>query len=144
MAGLTAWLGYRLEIVNRNGVAVWWGDIVAVEIVASGLRRGITLERLTNRISVRYSQIQPGGTATAADTTWADNATSQTKYGVYEKRITPDREMSEAEANNYRATALATLAIPHYTLMPEDGDPVAILRCAGYWQRLGRTYYAQA
>jgi hypothetical protein len=142
--GITAWLGYRIEIINRRGTAVWWGDIQTVEIVASGLRRGISLSQMANKISVRYSQTQPGGAAVAADTTWASDTSSIAKYSTFERRITPAREMTEAIANGYRATALATLAVPFYTLLPDEGDPVAILTCTGIWQRMGRTYYSQA
>jgi hypothetical protein len=144
LAGLTAWLGYRLEIINERGTAVWWGDIATVEILSGGLRRGISLDRLANKVSVRYSQIQPGGTAAAADTAWASDTASIAKYGTAERRISPSRPLSAAEATAYGATALVTLATPHYTLMPEDGTPTAIVRCTGLWQRLGRTYYAQA
>jgi hypothetical protein len=143
LTGLTSWLAYRIEIVNANGTAVWWGDIVAVEIVATGLRRGVSIENLANRVQVRYSQIQPGGSAIAADTAWADNAASQTRYGIWERRLSPQREMSATEAVNYGATALYSFATPHYTLMPEDGPPMAVLRCTGFWRRLARTYYAQ-
>ncbi len=141
--GITAWLGHRIEIINRNGVAVWWGDIQSVEIVSGGLRRGISLSQMGNKISVRYSQTQPGGAAVAADTTWASDTSSIARYGTFERRLTPAREMTEAIANAYRATALATLAVPFFTLVPDEGDPVAILTCAGIWQRMGRTYYSQ-
>ena len=144
LAGLTAWLGYRIEIINANGLAVWWGDIATVEIVATGLRRGVSLNRLGNKVSVRYSLTQPGGTAAAADTAWASDTTSIARYGTFERRITPTREMTATEATAYGAVALSSLAWPHYTLQPDDGAPTAIMRCTGLWQRLGRTYYDQA
>ena len=40
LAGLTAWLGNRLEILNADGAPVWWGDVAAVEVTANGTRRG--------------------------------------------------------------------------------------------------------
>jgi hypothetical protein len=116
LAGLTAWLGNRLEIINANGAAVWWGDVTLVEVTAGGTRRGISLDRMANRVQVRYAQPQPGGAAASADTTWAENTLSQASYGVWERRISPARAMSATEAANYRTTALATLSEPHYTL----------------------------
>ena len=143
LMGLTAWLGYRLEIVNGNGAPVWWGDIAAVEIVADGVRRGATLERLANRISVRYAQTQAGGGAASADTDWLDDTISQGRFGVRELRISPGREMTAAAAAAFRATALNTLKEPFYTLVPDDGETQARIYCTGYWQRGKWRYYAQ-
>lgn len=142
LAGLTAWLGYRLEILNSNGTAVWWGDIAAVEITSSGTRRGISLGRMANRVQVRYAQKQAGGGAASADTAWADDALSQAAYGVWERRISPARAMTATEAEGYRATALAVLAEPYYTLAIDAGEEAAHLYCTGYCQRLKRTYYS--
>ena len=143
LMGLTAWLGYRLEIVNGNGAAVWWGDVAAVEIVADGVRRGATLERLANRIMLRYAQTQPGGGAASADTDWLDDTISQGRFGVRELRISPGREMTAAGATAYRATALNTLKEPFYTLAPDDGETQARIYCTGYWQRGKWRYYSQ-
>ena len=144
LAGLTAWLGYRLEIYNGNGTPVWWGDIAAVEIVAEGLRRGVSLDRMANRVQVRYAQRQPGGVTIAADTAWADDAISQGAYGIGERRISPQRSMSAGEATAYRTTALGVLAEPYYTLNIDDGAGAAVLRCTGFWQRMKRVYYRNA
>lgn len=143
LAGLTAWLGCTLDIVNAAGTAVWSGDIAAVEIVSGGLRRGATLERLANRAQVRYSQTQAGGAAAAADTAWTDDANSQARYGVYERRFTPSREMTAGAATAYRAQALARLALPQYSLAIDDGEEQATIYCTGYWQRCKRLYYSQ-
>jgi hypothetical protein len=143
LAGLTAWLGNRLEILNADGAPVWWGDVAAVEVTANGTRRGISLDRMANRVQVRYAQPQPGGSASSADTTWAENTLSQASYGVWERRISPARAMSAAEATNYRTTALATLSEPHYTLAADGGETQAHIYCTGYWQRTKRLYYSQ-
>lgn len=142
LAGLTAWLGYRVDILNENGTAVWWGDISTVEVTAGGARGGVSLERMANRVMLRYTQRQPGGGASAADTDWADNALSQAAYGIWERRISPPRSMSATEAAAYRATALGVLAEPFYTLTPDSGEAAAKLTCTGYWQRLKRFYYS--
>ena len=143
LMGLTAWLGYRLEILNGNGTAVWWGDIAAIEITADGVRRGATLERLANRVMLRYAQTQPGGGAASADTAWTEDSISQGRYGVRELRISPGREMSAAAATAYQGTALNALKEPHYTLAPDDGETQATIYCTGPWQRGKREYYYQ-
>jgi len=144
LMGLTDWLGYRIEILNPNETVVWWGDITAVEITAGGLRRGVSLDGMANKIQVRYSQVQPGGTAIAADTAWASDANSQARFGVWERRISAQREMSTNEATALRATALGLYAQPLYTLQPDKGSTQAQLTCMGYWWRGKRRYHAHS
>ncbi len=144
LAGLTAWLGFQVEIINANGTPVWWGDIQTVEIVSDGVRKGITLSRLANRVQLRYSQKQTGGGVESVDTAWTDNLLSQTAYGVWERRITPERDMTANEATALQATALNTLSDPHYTLSLDGGEPAARLICTGYWQRNKREYHYEA
>ncbi len=143
LMGLTAWLGYRLEILNANGTAVWWGDIAAVEITEGGARKGATLERLANRVTLRYAQTQPGGGAASVDTAWTDDSASQGRFGVRELRISPAKEMSSAAATAYQTTALGVLKEPHYTLAIDGGETQARIYCVGYWQRSKREYYSQ-
>ena len=144
LSGLTAWLGYRLEIVNGNGMPVWWGDIVRVEVIAGGLQRGISLERMANKVMVRYAELQPGGGAVSTDTDWSSNALSQAAFGVWERRLTPGREMKANEATALQSTALNTLSEPHYSLAPGGGArEAARLYCTGYWQRGKRIYFTQ-
>jgi len=144
LVGLASWLGYRLEIVNRNGTPVWWGDILAVDVIAGGLRRGISLEGLANRCSLRYSQIQAGGAVAAADTAWSNDTASQTKYGVWQKRLSASRNLVASEASAILATALMTLAQPHFSLQQDITPQLARLYCSGPWQRLRRSYYSYA
>ena len=143
LTGLTAWLGYMVEIVNERGTPVWWGDIQTVEITAGGLRRGISLDRMANRVMLRYAEKQPGGGTASVDTTWLDETFSQAAYGIWERRITPERPLTANEATAMRATALATLASPHYTLAPDNGQQGARLYCTGYWQRNKRVYHTE-
>lgn len=144
LAGLTAWLGCSLDILDAGGAACWWGDVATVEIAADGVRRGLSLENVANRVQVRYVQKQAGGGAASADTTWAEDTLSIASYGTFERRIAAEREMTAAEAANYRDVALARLAWPHHTLAIDNGPTLATLYCTGYWQRTRRTYYSQA
>ena len=73
LTGLTAWIGYRVEIINERGTPVWWGDIATVEITANGVRKGISLDRLANKVMLRYTQTQPGGGVESVDTAWTSD-----------------------------------------------------------------------
>jgi len=144
LAGLTAWLGSRLEIINEAGAAVWWGDIEAIGITADGVRRGVSLATLATRMQVRYARGAAGGGATSADTDWADSTAAQAAYGVRELRVSAEREMNDTEAETYRSVVLTALSEPAYTLESDGGETSARIYCTGYWQRTKRTYYRQA
>lgn len=142
---LSSWLGYEVRIVNRDGQAVWWGDIEEIELTISGLTLGVSLANFANRIQVRYTAKQAGGQSDSADTAWLQDDASVTQYGTWERRINATGEMKAAEAEAQRYTALQRLATPTKTLRPgaPSGTPYATLRCSGYWQRLKRFYYVQ-
>lgn len=141
LIGLTAWLGHQIEIFNENGTMVWWGDIDTIEVVERGLRRGIDLTRMSNRIAVRYSQKQSGGGVLSADTTWLDDLYSQALYGIREKRLTPQGPMSSNEATAFRGTELTKRSVPSYTLGIDSAPTMVRLYCRGYYQETKRRYY---
>lgn len=143
LMSLLRWLGYRLEIVNADGLPVWWGDLAAVDVAFGGMAVGISLENLANRVQVRYSQRVPGGTAESTDTAWAQDDDSVAQFGTWERRINASREMSSTEAEALRTTAIARWLAPAKTVRPGQDGQVATLRGVGYWQRLRRVYYSQ-
>ena len=143
LIALAGWLGYRLEIANADGERVWWGDVEACEIAFDGMAVGISLENLANRVQVRYSQRQAGGTAESADTDWAEDAASVAQFGTFERRINASREMTSTEAEALRYTAVARYLAPAKTMRTGQQGQYATLRCVGYWQRLRRVYYSQ-
>lgn len=53
--------GQPREIIHANGAAVWRGHVTLVEVTVAGRGRGISLDRMANRVQVRYAQPQPGG-----------------------------------------------------------------------------------
>lgn len=140
---LTAWIGYQAHIVNGDGRKVWWGDVEEVEIVVGGVALGVNLRNFANRIQIRYTARRVGGASESAETAWSQNDTSVNQFGVFERRINAAREMNEAEASTYQATALGYLSVPAKSLRPGQGaeQASATLRCTGYWQRLRRSYY---
>ncbi len=143
LLGLAGWLGYRLEVVNPDGIPVWWGDVEAVEVAFGGMAVGISLENLANRVQVRYSERQAGGTAESVDTDWAQDDGSVAQFGTWERRINAAQEMSSTEAAALRTTAITRYLAPAKTIKPGQDGQYATLRGVGYWQRLRRVYYSQ-
>lgn len=143
LLALAGWLGYRVEIVNADGVPVWWGDIDACEVAFGGVAVGISLENLANRVQVRYSQRQAGGSAAAADTAWAQDDDSVAQFGTWERRINASQAMSSTEAEALRTTAVARYLAPSKVLRTGQKGQGATLRATGYWKRMRRIYYEQ-
>ena len=143
LLALAGWLGYRVEIVNADGVPVWWGDIDACEVAFGGVAVGISLENLANRVQVRYSQRQAGGGAAAADTAWVQDDDSVAQFGTGERRMNASQVMSSTEAAALGATAVARYLAPSKVLRTGQKGQGATLRAAGYWQRMRRIYYEQ-
>ena len=50
LLGLAAWLGYALEICNEAGQVVWWGQMVSLDVLANGVRRGLSIGDVVNRL----------------------------------------------------------------------------------------------
>lgn len=140
---LLSWIGFQAHISNADGRKVWWGDVEEVEIVVGGVALGVNLRNFANRIQIRYTARRVGGASESAETGWQQNDASVTQFGVFERRINAAREMNEAEASTYQATALSYLSVPAKSLRPGQGaeQASATLRCTGYWQRLRRSYY---
>jgi hypothetical protein len=136
------WLGYRLEIVNERGSAVWWGDVVEVEVAAGGMLLGTSLRGLANKVMVYYSRPMAGGAAEKAETEWDQDDMSVAQFGTWERRVTGTGYKSDADAIRLRDTLLTRTAYPAKTLRLGDEGQYATIRCAGYWQRLARVYWA--
>lgn len=141
LSQLTAWLGYEIQIVNGRGTPVWWGDIFQVDVLTDGIRKGVSLDKLANRVMLRYTENMPGNAVRSVDTDWIDDLTSQSKWGVFEKRISPKKSIDADEATAARATALFTYAEPPRYLEPDGGEDSCRLVCRGYIRRGNRTYY---
>lgn len=143
-AALPAWLGARLEIWNeQNGVCVWWGDIVEMNVTSGAVERGLSLREMANRVRVRYQQIVAGGAIEDDQvTTWAENAASIARYGSYDLILTPSEPLTSTQATALRDATLANRALPVATLrmVGEGAAQHGRLICAGYYERLARRY----
>lgn len=140
---LAAWLGYQVQITSPRGQVVWWGQVAGVEVAAGGVTRGASLAETVNRLKVLYVAPQAGGTAAAAETTWAEDADSVALYG-YRERVFTAGDASSGQATALRGSLLYRLAAPQKVLSVARGEGRgAVIRCIGDWLRLGDVYYSQ-
>ncbi|GIV81732.1 MAG: hypothetical protein KatS3mg051_1197 [Anaerolineae bacterium] len=136
------WLGYEVTIRNELGTPVWWGVVNDVEVSLGGLSIGLSLDDMANRVAVAYTATNAGGADERGTTAWADDATSQDRYGTRELLVSA-ADTDSAAAAKLRDRVLAERKQPIPALRVESGDSGATIRCVGYWQRLGWQYYQQ-
>lgn len=132
-------LGFDVLIRNESAQDVWWGFIYEVEVSLGGVIVNMGLENTFNRIAVNYVQQNIDGTETSGRTAWADDLTSQGRYGVRELMLS--FEGSEADAITYRNAKLVEHRHPRPSIVPQRAEPGATIYCQGYWHRLGWQYY---
>lgn len=135
------YLGYNIRTHDENGNLVWAGKIVEASVTTPGFTVGFNLEKMANRVRVKYSFTNLDGENEDGETAWAEDAVSIAKYGVKEKILTvADTKLAAAEAK--RATFLASHANPVPIITFETGDAAyATLIATGAWNLLDWNYY---
>lgn len=143
LMALSAWLGYQIRILS-GGALVWFGQVDALQVVAGGLLREVTLDGVANRVKVIYSVRLPGGAIEASETDWSEDLDSANRYGRREYVHSAPSAITETQALALQARLLASLASPQRRLAIAGNRTGATLRARGYWQRLNDVYYAQS
>lgn len=137
------WLRYYVVIRNGNGTPVWNGIVTGVDYQSEATRIGVTLDDMRNRILVDYTYDDASGTPQSAATDWAQDATSISRYGTKEERVSL-ADAPQAQAEQKRGTWLAQVKLPIASVEPGEGQVSATLNCTGLWQTLDWQYYADA
>lgn len=136
------WLRYYVIIRNRNHNAVWCGFVTGVSVNMGGKVREKTIDSMTNRIAVAYTYDDANGQAVRETTDWADNLTTQSKYGVIE-RFESQGDMSADEAESLRDNALDIYGRPSLSRSIGQKTPGGSLQCRGLWSHLSWKIYNQ-
>ena len=116
LLSLASWLGYGLEIYNEDGQVVWWGQIVTLEVSSDGVRRGLSIGEVVNRLQLMFVRQLAGGLEEAGTTDWIESAPSIALYGE-RQRIYSAGTMTQAQADAMAAMLLARLATPQLSLI---------------------------
>ena len=137
------WLRYYVIIRNGNHTPVWWGVITRAEVQTAFSKVGVTIEDMRNRIIVDYTYDDAGGVPQSAETAWAEDAASIARYGRREERISlADTPVTMAEQK--RDAWLAQVQGPVASIEMGEGEPSAVLTCAGLWSTLEWKFYANS
>jgi hypothetical protein len=140
LLSLSAWLGYRLEIWNDAGQVVWWGQVQVVEVTAGGVRRGVSIAEVVNRLRLLYVRRVAGGGEEAAETSWIEDETSIARYGQRE-RVYTGGTMTQAQADATAALLLTKLAVPQRSVRVEENSSAGRILCRGWFSRLDDVYF---
>ena len=125
------------------GSPVWWGYVEQVLIFLDSVQFEVSLDRLFNKVSVRYTFTSPGNhSEEALMTAIANDLASQREYGIREIVINRDG-IDDDFADNLRDTFLKAAAWPKSTLTHQvsGGQPCALVRCAGWFNTLAWQHY---
>ena len=107
----------------------------------------LTLDDLTNRARVIYGKLEPEATAAGVrtSTTWADDLTSQTIYGVKENQYEMDLSTAvQADALRDQNLAKYKRVSPRPVVGLGAGVSQVVVELRGYWSTLDWRYYSNA
>ncbi len=143
--GLIPFLGCPVQLDSWRGRPLWWGKFHELRIQGGGMEVVVSLDSLSNRTMAIYTYAAGGqtGQSTAGKTTWADDSTSQTLFGIKELMLTAtDKTQTEAEAYRTRVLneRLKPQAFERHT--GSAGALSAQLLFRGYGDTLNWRYYA--
>lgn len=135
---LSTFLGYRVLVTDCAARPVWWGTVEETATPGGERMFGLSLAGMVNRVAVIYTENNERFT-----TDWQEDSDSVALYGRRE-RLVSLAVGRQAQAEAERTTHLNLLKLPAGDVQVEGGDGRARLRCVGYWQRLGKVYYASS
>ena len=132
---------------DQGSKRVWWGYVEGVQVIYGGLKIGVSLKDMYNRVAVAYSFLQAGttGAGERKTTAWAEDTVSSDEYG--EKEILHgmgDSETSAAEQLRDTILDLRKNPIPSIDWGEGSGTGQAIITCKGWWDTLDWSYYANS
>jgi len=143
LLGLSALLRCGVKVFDPLGSPSWWGYVDLVEIRLDKVMITVSLDRLFNKVTVKFSHPSPDNKlAEPAETSPSDNTQSQSEYGIKETTITIDG-IDADRADFLRDTFLSQHAWPLSVLsqIPDGKELQARVHCSGWFKTLSwRTY----
>lgn len=148
LAGVLDFLRVPVELYDELGELVWWGYVHEVKLRKGLIEIGVSLDRMANRIKVRYTKLTVGEDATeTAVTAFGENSNSSGVYGrkelVYDAG---DLILDEAGAEQLRDTRLNDVALPiplaEFAASAPEVTTIE-MECRGWWETLTWQLYSQ-
>ncbi len=125
-----------LEVLDNYGMPAWWGMVQRIELALAGMSAAWDLDALANRVAVLYtaSSASTPWSSRWQLTPWADDAASQSRFGVRERILRlPQADTASAMAARDRLLAQAAWPAPSLAVLVDGGSPHLLLTAKG-WQ----------
>ncbi|MFZ3150254.1 MAG: choice-of-anchor R domain-containing protein [Anaerolineaceae bacterium] len=133
-----------VEITSPSATVIWSGYISAVEVTKSNLVVKLSLDQMSNRINLVYTEVNLAGqSGESAETGWIQDDESVAVFGTKEAYLSMGGGNS-ASASAYAALQLSGRRYPiasHDVGSGGDGTMSAHITCRGWWQTLDWRYY---
>lgn len=142
---LTDCLRCPIEILDQDGVVVWWGYVARADLDVGALKLGVSVDSMANRVAVAYAYQASGvsGASSRATTEWAEFAESIAEFGTFE-RLESLSDAGDLEAEARRDALLEAFKWPNPEIEFGGRGLSATLECRGWFHALRRRYYANA
>lgn len=140
LVALLDWVRYGVRVENERGTGLWWGYVHRVDVALGRLQVGASLDGMSNRVKMVYST--GGDLPEAAETSWAEDATSVATYG-YRELVHSLGDSDATLAAQKQTNILSRFAYPQPLRAVGSGqEDVAVLHCRG-WARTLEWKYVQ-
>ncbi len=140
LVALLDWVRYGVRVENERGTGLWWGYVHRVDVALGRLQVGASLDGMSNRVKMVYST--GGDLPEAAETAWAEDATSVATYG-YRELVHSLGDSDATLAAQKQTNILSRFAYPQPLRAVGSGqEDVAVLHCRG-WARTLEWKYVQ-
>ena len=144
LAGLTGWLGDKVEIYNEAGDPVWWGVLWDMDISLGNILVSMSMDNVFNRVAVTYPFQMADGSEESRTTDWVEDANSIDQYGTRELLYGLPENLSRAP-ETVRDQLLERFKRPGTIISTQAaGEYAARLNCRGAWQKASSIYFTNA
>jgi hypothetical protein len=143
LAVLQRYLGARVAAyVDNPSEPVWEGLISRLSIEVGGGVYTVSLDAMSNRVTVQYTD-GASGVSTLTTTTAVNNTTSQAVYGIKQGQLEMGfhRAGGATKPNALRDTLLAAKAWPQASITPATNESLMHLEMVGFFHTLEWNIY---
>lgn len=130
-----------VEIYDHHQRCVWWGYVSEVEITVGSFTVGVSIDSMSNRISVLFE----ASSGLKSVTSWSQDDDSVATYGTKELKLS-SQVLGQSAAEYLRNQELRFRAkpIPEISIDGPSNQINGRITCSGWWKSLDWKYYSVA
>lgn len=133
-------LGQDVRVYDPQGRLAWWGYLERVSCVDGEAHYTVGMDKLANRVAVRYKDPGSAEPEETRQTSWFDDLESQAVYGiketVYQAGYTQLQTAEWLAMARLREHAWTEIVLAPQTSQTSEGQRAYFLECRGWMQTL--------